>query len=55
MKGSKRRKLESQGWKFGTTKDFLQLTPEESEYIEIKLKQKDNRRTPVRMGSVVQM
>ena len=37
MKQSKRKKLESKGWKIGTTEDFLQLTPEESEYIEIKL------------------
>jgi len=37
MKQSKRKKLESKGWKIGTTEEFLQLTPEESEYIEIKL------------------
>lgn len=37
MKQSKRKKLESKGWKIGTIEDFLQLTPEESEYIEIKL------------------
>lgn len=37
MKQSKRKKLESMGWKIGTTEEFLQLTPEESEYIEIKL------------------
>jgi len=37
MKQSKRKKLESKGWIIGTTEDFLQLTPEESEYIEIKL------------------
>jgi ribosome-binding protein aMBF1 (putative translation factor) len=37
MKQSKRRKLESKGWKVGTTEEFLQLTPEEYEYIEIKL------------------
>jgi ribosome-binding protein aMBF1 (putative translation factor) len=37
MKQTKRKKLESMGWKIGTTEEFLQLTPEESEYIEIKL------------------
>jgi predicted XRE-type DNA-binding protein len=37
MKQSKRKKLESKGWKIGTSEEFLQLTPEESEYIEIKL------------------
>jgi predicted transcriptional regulator len=28
---------QSKEWKIGTTEEFLQLTPEESEYIEIKL------------------
>jgi len=37
MKQSKRKKLESKGWKIGTAEEFLQLTPVESEYIEIKL------------------
>jgi DNA-binding XRE family transcriptional regulator len=37
MKQSKRKKLESKGWKIGATEEFLQLTPEESEYVEIKL------------------
>jgi ribosome-binding protein aMBF1 (putative translation factor) len=37
MKQSKHKKLESKGWKIGTTEEFLQLTSEESEYIEIKL------------------
>jgi len=37
MKQSKRKKLETKGWKIGTAEEFLQLTPEESEYIEIKL------------------
>ena len=37
MKHSKRRRLESQGWRFGTPKDFLGLTDEEAEYIELQL------------------
>ena len=30
MKKSKRRRLEAQGWKFGSAKDFLGLTDEEA-------------------------
>jgi DNA-binding XRE family transcriptional regulator len=37
MKESKRRRLESQGWRFGSAKDFLGLTDEEAEYIELHL------------------
>ena len=33
----KKRRLESQGWKVGTVKDFLELTPEEATLIEIRL------------------
>jgi DNA-binding XRE family transcriptional regulator len=44
MRGSKKKRLESKGWKVGTAADFLQLTPEESEYIELKLKLADSLR-----------
>ena len=37
MKASKRRRLEAQGWKFGSAQDFLGLTDEEAEYIELQL------------------
>ena len=37
MKQEKRRRLEAQGWKFGSTKDFLGLTDEDVEYIELHL------------------
>jgi DNA-binding XRE family transcriptional regulator len=37
MKLSKRKKLESKGWKVGSAEEFLNLSPEESAYIEIKL------------------
>tara|TARA_B100000029_G_scaffold446430_1_gene467560 strand:- start:142 stop:474 length:333 start_codon:yes stop_codon:yes gene_type:complete len=38
MKRTKRQKLEAKGWKIGTVDEFLDLTPEESAYIELKLK-----------------
>lgn len=37
MRSAKRKKLEAKGWKFGGAEDFLELSPEESQYIEIKL------------------
>jgi DNA-binding XRE family transcriptional regulator len=37
MKLTKRQKLEAAGWKIGTTADFLELSPEEVELIEIRL------------------
>jgi len=33
----KRKKLEAAGWKFGEASDFLNLTAEEKNYVEIKL------------------
>lgn len=36
MDESKKQRLESQGWKVGTVKDFLELTPEEATLIEIR-------------------
>jgi DNA-binding XRE family transcriptional regulator len=35
MKQSKRRRLEAKGWKFGSAKDFLSLTDEDVEFIEL--------------------
>ena len=37
MKADKRRRLEAQGWKFGSAKEFLNLTDEDVEYIELHL------------------
>jgi DNA-binding XRE family transcriptional regulator len=37
MKKSKRELLEKKGWQVGNVKDFLNLTTEEEEFIEIKL------------------
>lgn len=37
MDKAKRERLEAQGWKVGTVADFLELTPEESMLVEIKL------------------
>ena len=37
MKQSKRKKLEAKGWKVGSAADFLDLTPEEELFIDMKL------------------
>lgn len=37
MHANKRRKLEASGWKVGGVDEFLELTPEESAYVEMKL------------------
>ncbi len=38
MRKEKRRRLQAKGWKLGTTRTFLKLTPEETAYIEMKLR-----------------
>ena len=37
MDEKKRQKLEQAGWKVGSTEEFLELSPEEANYIELKL------------------
>jgi len=37
MKSAKRRRLEAAGWKVGSAQDFLGLTDEDVEYIELHL------------------
>lgn len=34
----RRKHLEAKGWRFGSVKEFLGLSDQESEYIELKLK-----------------
>jgi ribosome-binding protein aMBF1 (putative translation factor) len=38
MRSAKKKRLESKGWKVGSPKEFLGLSPEEEAYIEIKLR-----------------
>jgi hypothetical protein len=37
MNTSKKKQLEAKGWKIGTVSEFLNLTTEESAYVELKL------------------
>jgi ribosome-binding protein aMBF1 (putative translation factor) len=38
MRKQKQKRLEAKGWKVGTVKQFLDLSDEESAYIELKIK-----------------
>ena len=37
MKASKRTRLERAGWRVGSPAQFLGLTPEEQQFVELKL------------------
>ena len=37
MDETKQKRLEAAGWRVGTASDFLELSPEEAEYVELKL------------------
>jgi DNA-binding XRE family transcriptional regulator len=37
MNKNKKKHLENKGWVVGNTKDFLNLSPEEAAYVELKL------------------
>ena len=37
MKPEKQRKLEAAGWRIGEAREFLELTPSEAAFVEIKL------------------
>jgi len=37
MNTAKRKRLAAKGWKVGTVKEFLKLSPEETAYVELKL------------------
>lgn len=41
MYESKRKQLEAKGWKVGSVEVFLQLSPEEAAYVELRLKLSD--------------
>ena len=55
MRSTKKARLEKKGWKIGSAEDFLDLTPEEAAYIELKLRLGDNlkqRRVQRRMTQI---
>ncbi len=42
MDNKKRKNLKAKGWAVGDAKDFLELTPDEARYIELKLALRDS-------------
>ena len=44
MRKAKQKRLEADGWKVGNAEEFLDLSPEESAYIEMKLELADSLR-----------
>ena len=44
MRRTKKKRLEEKGWKVGTVEEFLDLSPAESSYIELKLNLSENLR-----------
>ncbi len=54
MDQAKRRRLEAAGWRFGTAAEFLELSPEESVYIELKLRLSDALRERRKEGRISQ-
>jgi predicted XRE-type DNA-binding protein len=44
MRSDKKKRLEARGWRVGTVTEFLGLSPEEEEYIELKLRLADGLR-----------
>ena len=42
MNSRKKKNLEAKGWKVGNTTEFLNLSPEEEAYVELKLKLSQN-------------
>ncbi len=38
MEAAKRKRLEAAGWSVGSAADFLKLSPEEADFVELKLR-----------------
>jgi predicted metal-binding transcription factor (methanogenesis marker protein 9) len=55
MDRSKRKRLEAAGWNVGTVRDFLELSPEEESYIELKLQLAKNLQKRRREKNITQV
>jgi predicted XRE-type DNA-binding protein len=55
MKSSKKNKLEFKGWKVGSAEEFLNLSPEEAAFLEIKVRLSENLREQRRKKRITQM
>lgn len=55
MNKARQKRLEAKGWKFGTPKEFLGLSDQEAEYIELKLELADGLRAKRRQRGLGQV
>lgn len=55
MEAKKRQRLEAHGWKVGSADDFLELTPDESAYVDLRIKLADAVRRLRRQRSLTQL
>jgi predicted XRE-type DNA-binding protein len=55
MNKAKRKKLAAKGWKVGTVQEFLDLSSEESAYVELKLKLSGELRTRRKQNNLTQI
>ena len=55
MRKDKKARLEKQGWKVGTATEFLDLSSEESAYIELKMRLGDHLRKRREQGKLTQV
>jgi DNA-binding XRE family transcriptional regulator len=55
MRRSKQTRLERKGWRVGSAAEFLDLTPEEVAYVEMKLKLGSDLRRRRRRGRMTQV
>lgn len=55
METKKRERLEAHGWKIGSTEEFLNLTPGESAYIDLRIKLSDAVRRLRKQRSLTQL
>jgi DNA-binding XRE family transcriptional regulator len=54
MREAKRKRLEAKGWRVGSVQEFLNLSPEEVAYIELKLELADRFREQRRKRRMTQ-
>lgn len=55
MEPKKGQRLEAHGWKIGSADDFLELTPDESAYVDLRIKLADAVRRLRRQRSLTQL
>jgi hypothetical protein len=55
MRDAKRKRLEEKGWRVGSASEFLSLSREETQYVELKLRLAQTFRTKRRRKRLTQV